>query len=235
MTLPKIDQPTYELKLPYSKITINFRPFVVKEEKILLLAAQGKDEKEITRSIKQVVGNCIILPPNKKLDDFPSFEIDYIFLNMRGKSIGDKVEQEFTCNNEKDGIKCGHVFIAPLSISDVNITEGPKENKIMLTPSFGVMMKFPSFKTYDIEDPNSGYYVLIDCIDYVFDAQQKYSFKDKTSEECIDWLESLTKEQFSKLEDWYNKMPHIQVEKSIVCSKCGFEHKLRLEDPLSFF
>lgn len=239
-TLPKIDQPLYSLTLPYTKKTIQYRPFLVKEEKILLLAAQGKDQVEITFSIYQVVRNCIV-NDNIKIEDLPAFEIDLLFLNMRAKSIGDKVEQEFTCNNliandtMARTIKCGHVFVVPLSVSDVIITPFHKEFNVKLSEKMGVMMKYPKFRSYDTEKTNVEYDILMDCLDKIYDTTETYSFQDQSPGEIIEWIESLTKEQFNKIQYWYDSIPKLEMIKKFKCAKCGFEHEMNIEDPLSFF
>lgn len=236
--LPKIDQPQYTLRLPHSNFTVTYRPFLVKEEKILLLASQGNDQVEITRSIRQVVNNCITTPVEAmtvKFDDLPAFEVDYLFLNMRAKSIGDKVEQEFTCNNVVNDKPCDHVFPVELSVSDVMVTKGPKDSKIMLSAKMGVKMKYPKFKTYDVEDANVEFDMLVDCMDSVFDDQQSYSFRDQTKEEIEAWIGELTKEQFNKLQEYYDSLPRLELQKKFKCPKCGFDHEMKLEDPISFF
>ena len=236
MTLPKISQPTYELTLPISKVRVTYRPFLVKEEKLLLLAAAGKDQKEITNAVKQVVNNCLLTQQaGFGVDTMSVVEMDYLFLNMRAKSIGDKIEQEFTCNNTVGENKCGHVFIVPLSVSDVVVTPPPKINIIKLTEKDGVKMKLPTFKTYDTEDPDSSYDMLIDCLDSAYDAEQSYPFREQSREEIIEWIESLTKAQFQLLQDWYDSLPELEMKKKFKCGKCGFEHEMELSDPLSFF
>jgi len=236
MALPKISQPTYDLMLPISKVKVTYRPFLVKEEKLLLLAAAGKDTAEITNAIKQVVNNCLLTQQSGfGVDTIPAVELDYLFLNMRAKSIGDKVEQEFTCNNIVEGSKCGHVFIVPLAVSDVGITDAPKEFIVKLTDKDSVKMKLPKFKNYNMEDPDVSYDMLIDCLDSVFDEKQAYPFREQSREEIMEWIEGLTKAQFQLLQDWYDALPALEMKKKFKCGKCGFEHEMRLDDPLSFF
>jgi hypothetical protein len=236
MALPKILQPTYDLTLPISKVKMTYRPFLVKEEKLLLLAAAGKDQKEITSAVKQIVNNCLLTQQaGFGVDSMPAVELDYLFLNMRAKSIGDKVEQEFTCNNEVEGKRCGHVFIVPLSVSDVVVTAAPKVNTIKLTATDGVKMKLPTFRTYDTDSPDVSYDMLIDCLDSVYDEKQSYPFREQTREETIDWIEGLTKAQFQLLQDWYDTLPALEMKKKFKCGKCGFEHEMEVGDPISFF
>lgn len=233
--LPKIDLPTYELMLPVTKAVILYRPFLVKEEKLLLMAAQGKDPKEITRSIMQIVNNCIVDSGKVKIEELASFEIDYLFLHMRGKSIGGTILQEFTCNNVVAGTKCGHVWEVSLSVDDAKLSNEPKGNTIKLSDKFSLKMKLPAFKTYDTEKENYEYEVLVDCIDCLYDDKDVYKFKDQTMEESIDFIEGLTKEQFNLIQEYYDSIPEIVIEKQFKCPRCSFEHKMRLDDPLDFF
>ena len=162
-------------------------------------------------------------------------DMDYLFLNMRAKSIGDKIEQEFTCNNLVEDKRCGHVFVVPLSVSDVVVTKGPANDKIKLNETTGVKMKHPKFKTYDVENPDVGTDMLIDCMESMWDAEQTYAFREQSKEEIMEWLDGLTKAQFQLLQDWYDELPTLELHKSFECSKCGFKHEMRLDDPLSFF
>jgi len=234
MALPIITQPTHKLTLPISKISVTFRPFLVKEEKILLLAAIGKDATEITNAIKQIVSNCLI-GESVDVNSLLAVDMDYLFLNIRAKSIGNKIDQEFTCNNKIGETTCGNAMIVPLSVMDVEVSEGPKDKKIILNESTGVLMKYPLFKTYDENDVNVGYDMLISCLDSAFDETQTYSFKDQTKEEIIEWIESLTKSQFQLLQDWYDSLPTMELKKAFKCSKCGFDHEVNISDPISFF
>lgn len=233
--LPKIDLPTYELTLPATKAIILYRPFLVKEEKLLLMAAQGKDSREISRAILQVVNNCIVDSGKVKIDELASFEIDYLFLHMRGKSIGGTILQEFTCNNIVNESKCGHVWEVSINVEDAKLSNEPRGNTIKLNDKFSLKMKLPTFKTYDTEKENYEYEVLIDCIDCLYDNETVYKFKDQTMEENINFIEGLTKEQFKLIQDYYDSIPEIVIDKQFKCPKCGFEHKMRLDDPLDFF
>lgn len=233
--LPKIDLPTYELMLPVTKAVILYRPFLVKEEKLLLMAAQGKDPKEITRSIMQVVNNCIIDSGKVKIEELASFEIDYLFLHMRGKSIGGTIKQEFACNNNVEGKKCGYITEVDISVNDALLTDAPKSDVIKLSDKLSLKMKYPKFKTYDTEKEGYEYDILIDCMDYVFDNDKVYKFKEQTRDECIEFIEGLTKDKFMEIQAFYDSIPELIIKKPFTCSKCGFQHVLELVDPLDFF
>ncbi len=233
--LPKIDLPTFELKLPITKTRILYRPFLVKEEKVLLMAAQGKDIDEINRSVMQTVTNCVIDSGKTKIEDLPSVEIDLLFLHMRGKSIGGTIKQEFACNNVVEGSKCGYITEVDISVNDAFLTDGPKSDVIKLSDKLSLKMKYPKFKTYDMEKEGYEYDILIDCMDYVFDNDKVYKFKEQTREENIEFIEGLTKDKFMEIQAFYDSIPELIIKKPFTCSKCGFQHVLELVDPLDFF
>lgn len=236
--IPKIDLPIYEIKLPFTKKVVKYRPFVVKEEKLLLIAAQGKDTKESTKTILQVVNNCVleIEGGKTKVEDLPAFEIDYLFLNMRAKSIGSIIKQELVCNNLIDGgTKCGMVLDVPIDVAEVTFTAEPSFKSVKLDNNLQISLKYPKFRIYDMEKEGIEYDILIDCVDYLFNDKEVYNIKDEPREKMIELFENLTKETFLKLQEYYDSLPYMYIEKDIKCTKCGFIHKMRLEDPLDFF
>lgn len=244
--LPKITQPTYDLKLPSDNSKITFRAYSVKEERILMIAAEGKDEKEIAAATRQIVNNVVVAPANFDCLDLPTFDVDYIFMNARAKSVGDKVEQDFTCNNPKpsagkqDSEICGQKFKMIFNLGDVKIVDNKADKKIFFSKDFGVIMKYPSYKTTlglteedsEFETTQKTIYGSIDCI---FDATQTYPMKEQSYAEFTEFMDSLTTDQYNKIKDFIDKMPSFYIEKEHVCEKCGFVHKVRYDDPVNFF
>lgn len=240
MALPKIDVPTYDLTLPSNGHTIKVRPFNVREEKLLLMALESKDQHEIQNTVKQVVNNCII---HGKFDvnKAPFFETDFIFIFLRAKSIGEKVAVKLTCNNVlEDETVCGNIFPAELDVSncelidenhiDPDIKFGEKKGVKMKYPSYGAMKKVDS--GLDIDRLIN---IIVNSIDYIYDETGIYSAKDHSKEELHQFIEELTEENFRRLEEYVDNFPSFAVRIDAKCPKCGFEHSVRYTDFADFF
>lgn len=241
--LPKIDVPTYELKLPSTGQEITVRPFLVKEEKLLLMAAESDDTEEIVRTTKQVINNCI-LTDNINVNNLPFFDVDYLFIALRAKSIGETIELQFTCNAiTEEGKECGTVFDAEADITDVGVEyygDFTKDKKISLDSTTFVKMRYPSYSVMkDIGDDQSlidnKIDVLIHCIDQIIKDDKVYSNKDYTKEELKEFIEGLTEEKFRKLEKFIDNLPsfYVKIEKN--CPKCNYKHNIKYKDFQSFF
>lgn len=239
MALPKIDVPIYELILPSNGKKIQFRPFLVKEEKLLLMASLSKDEAEIKRTIKQIINNCFI--DKFDVDSAPIFDIEYIMLNLRIKSIGDVVKNQYICNNVIDEATeqtCGNEFNVDIKLNDIEIKKEDVKDEIWLTGNVGVKMRWPRFTTLRKKDAQIGAYdydIIADCIEYIFDKEQTYKMKEQTKEEVATFFDGLNKEQFDKIVDYLGKVPKFEVHKQATCSKCGYKHDIYIKDLTSFF
>jgi len=241
MTLPRVDVPTYELKIPSSSREITVRPFLVKEEKLLLIAAESKDDKEIITTTKQVIKNCIV-SDDIDVDSLPFFDIDYLFIALRAKSIGESIEMRFTCNNVlEDGNECGHMFYADIDIAKAKIEEVPGvERDIRLSDKMTVRMKYPSYAIMKVIDETENVMekkikVIMNCIEYIVDGEAVYSVKDYTKDELKDFIEGLTEKQFKSLEVFVDNFPSFAVDLDMTCQKCKFDHHLKYKDFTSFF
>lgn len=238
--LPRIDQPTYEIKIPSSGKLITIRPFLVKEEKLLLMALQSNDERDIINTTKQVIHNCII-DDEVDVDKLPFFDIDYLFIALRAKSVGESIEIKFTCNNRVEGERCGHVFPARIDVSNCKVIKDESiSNEITLTGGMKIKMKYPSYavmKTIldDEAAMNKKIRIVVGSIDYIQDKEKVYSAKDVSKEELTSFVESLTQEQFKKLEVFVDSFPSFVVTTEAKCDKCGFDHRLEYRDFSSFF
>lgn len=240
MSLPKIDVPTYDLTLPTTGQTLTLRPFNVKEEKLLLIALESKDQNEIQTTVKQVVNNCIV---SGKFDVNKAafFEVDFIFIFLRAKSIGDKVAVKLTCNNVLEtGDRCGNIFPAELDISNCELVDDNHiDNDIQLGDGKGVRMKYPGYgamKRIDGgRDIDRAINLVISSIDYIYDKDGIYSSKDHTREELQEFIEGLTESNFRKLEEFTQNFPSFAVRIDAACNKCGFEHSVRYTDFADFF
>ena len=238
MDLPKIDVPILELTLPSSGKTVQARPFTVKEEKLLLQAAQSKETTEIINVTKQVINNCLV--DNTKVNDLPFFDVDYLFIALRAKSIGEVIEMNYSCNHTVEGQKCGGVFPVQLDISKATILKPEElEPKIMLSGEVGVMMKWPSYDAMKVIASDSAYdkrvRLIYNSIDYIFDKAQVYSSKDMDKEKIVKFVDDLTQANLSKLEQWVDNLPYFEIKTEKACPKCGFVHNIRYRDFSSFF
>lgn len=240
MGLPKIDSPIYDLTFPTSGKTIRVRPFTVKEEKVLMIALESKDQVEIINAVKQIINNCLI-DGDFNVDKAPFFEVDYAFIFLRAKSIGEAVGIKLTCNNVlDDGNKCGNIFKATMDVSNCEIVEDEvMPNDIKLSPDKGVSMKYPSYsamKRIDAgNDIDRKINLIINSIDFIYDKNGVYSSKDHSKEELQEFVEGLTEENFRKLEAYVDNFPTFAVGVEATCPKCHFDHKVRYTDFLDFF
>ena len=241
MPLPKISTPTYELVLPSTKKTIKYRPFLVKEEKILILALESQSTKEITNAIKQVLKDCI-LTKGIKVEELPTFDIEYIFLNVRGKSVGESLDLIITCGDDGETQVPVTVFI-----DQIQVEEDPEHNRdIQLDDNLVLRMKYPSLdqfiKTnfdFSAEQSSSSiersFDIIISCIDVIFNAEESWSAADSTKKELTDWIETLNSNQFKEIEKFFDTMPRLSHTVKVTNPKTKIESDVTLEGLTSFF
>lgn len=236
MALPKIKTPIYELTLPSTGTKISYRPFLVKEEKILLMAADSQDSEDIKRSILQVVRNCV-LDEDFVPEQAPTFDIEYILIHLRIKSVGEEVKNQYSCNNTVNGERCGGSFEIPIKLEELEIIKDDALSPIInLSSDVSVKMKYPKFSDTKREtDSMFDYDLIINSMEYLTFNSQTYSVKEQSKQELIDFLDSLTKDQFLKLSEYFGKLPRFEIRKEANCPKCGFTHKIVIEDLASFF
>jgi hypothetical protein len=240
MALPKIASPIYELDLPLCKKHIRFRPFLVKEQKNLLMAMEAGDKDSIEQNIRQVLNNCT-LTEDVDIEKLPVIDIEYYFLNLRARSVGEIVENKYRCDNQVDGKSCGNIMETSLNILDLKV-EGIKENNdiIQLNDQISIKLKYPEFsvlkKLSKLEDTTQiAFEMIADSIEYIYDGEQMYYAHETTSAGLIEFVESLNQQQFAKIEDFFANLPKLQKKIDIKCSKCGFDHSLDVEGLESFF
>ena len=240
MTIPKIDVPIYDITLPSTGKTIKIRPFVVKEEKLLLMAIESKDNENIIKTTKQVINNCIV-SGDLDLEKMPFFDVDYLFIALRAKSIGENIETSYVCNNVVDGNKCGGVFEAVIDISKCIIEK--KDDiamDITLSSKIAIKMKYPSYSIMKMITGNESNFqkkirVISSCIDRITSGDKTYSSKDYSKEELVEFIEGLTSEQYVKLENFVDNLPSFVIESEGTCPKCGFKHEIKYKDFTRFF
>jgi hypothetical protein len=241
MAIPKIDLPIYELKLPSNGKEVRVRPFVVREEKLLLMAAASDDTDEIIKTTKQIINNCLI-DNDVKIDTLPFFDVDYLFIALRAKSIGEKIDMSFTCNNAlNDNTVCKSVFDVPIDIANAHVVKPEGiSNKIDLGGNLSVKLKYPNYTiTKLINDDDSiidkKIKVIANCIETIVQGDKVMTTKDFTKKEAEEFVEDLTKSQFEKLEEFVDNFPYFVVDLDHKCQKCGFEHHIEYRDFASFF
>ena len=242
MALPKLDVPIYDVEVPSTKKKIRFRPFTVKEEKLFLMAAQSDDNETITKTIIQVLNNCILDDLN--IESIPMFDLEYLFLNLRARSIGEVVELSYKCNNEVVGEggeskKCNNVVNIGVNLLEIKPSETNIQNKIELTDKLGVVMKFPNLKLLEKIEAKDEFEIVIDliieCIDYIYDDENIYYAKDSTKEELMEFLDSFQSKDLEKLKSFFDTLPKITKDIDFKCNKCGYHETLKLEGIQNFF
>lgn len=240
MALPKIDTPIYEIELPLSKKQIRFRPFLVKEQKNLLMAMESDDSDTIERNIRQVLHNCT-LTENINIDKLPVVDIEYYFLHLRARSVGEVVEGEYICNNQVEDKNCGGKMKASFNLLDIKVDVSPDHKDIIqLTSNVSIKLKYPEFSLVQkLKNKESAvdiaFEVIADSIDYVFDGEQYYYGNETPREEMIQFLENLNQNQFASIESFFDNLPIISKKVEMRCGKCGFNHTLNMEGLESFF
>jgi len=241
MALPKIDVPVYELDLPLSKKHIRFRPFLVKEQKNLMMALEADDKETIERNIRQVLTNCTVTE-DIDIDKLPVVDVEYYFINLRARSVGEIVENEYICTNtSNEGTQCGGKMKGTLNLLDIKVDIDPNRTDIIqLTDKISIKMKYPEFSLVEkLKNKSSAvdvaFEVVVDSIEYIFDGEQYYYAYESSKEELLQFVESLNQDQFTKLEGFFESLPVIQKKMEIKCGKCGFNHTIDVEGLESFF
>jgi len=239
MPLPKIDVPTYELVLPLTKKKIKFRPFLVKEQKNLLMAMESDDSETVHNSIKDILNNCT-LTEDVVIDRLPILDVEYYFINLRAKSVSEVVEAKYRCNNDVGEKICGNVMEVNLNMTDINLSGEVSEEDIQLTDKIFVKMKYPEF--YVVKDSINlnnvdmvTFNMIAESIQYIYDGEQYYYAHEAQPGEFLHFIENLNQAQFEKLEEFFNALPKLKKDIEIKCSKCGFNHGIEVEGLESFF
>lgn len=241
MKFPEITTPIYEVQLLFRSKPIRFRPFLVKEQKLMLLASESKDPVETVKIIKQIVENCI-LDKDVDVGEIPYVDLEKLFLNFRARSMGEVVNAYYKCRNEVEvnetKKECGMIMEIPVNLLEVPIVNSEIETRIMITDDVGLQLKFPTFEMMEelVEGKNYGDFATVaKCVDYVFDKNGVYYAKDATLDEMIAFLANLPTDKYEKLENFFNNQPKMVQNITHKCGKCGFVHSLKMEGLGDFF
>ena len=245
MALPKIDVPTYETTLISSGKKVKYRPFLVKEQKLFLMASQSNDEKETINVVKQVLNNCII--SDIDVEDLPTFDLEHLFMQLRARSVGEVVNLKYNCNNivkddKGEDKPCGGLVKFDLNILDIKPTiDKDHDSKIQITEKLGIVMKYPTLKmvgnfdNLQNESIDSIMEIIVSCIDFIYDDDQMYYAKDSSKEELMEFVENLQQDDLEKIQKFFTTMPKITKPLDFKCGKCGYEEKIVVEGIQNFF
>ena len=236
MPLPKISTPTYELTVPSTGKNIKFRPFLVKEEKILIIAMESQSDKQISQAVNDVLSNCI-LTKGVNIDDFSTFDIEYLFLNIRGKSVGETVDVMITCPDD-------NVTKVPVKINldDIQILKNDKHQRdIPLDGNLTMRMKYPSMgefvkNNFSVDmQVNDTFDLVCSCIEQVFSEEESWAASDCTKKELHEFLEQLDSGQFKKIEQFFETMPKLSHSLKVTNPNTKVVNKITLEGLNAFF
>tara|TARA_B100000575_G_scaffold1793_1_gene1354 strand:- start:62 stop:778 length:717 start_codon:yes stop_codon:yes gene_type:complete len=237
MPLPKIATPTYELVLPSSNRKIKYRPFLVKEEKILIIALESQDQKQIANAVKSILASCI-LTRGTKVDKLSTFDIEYLFLNVRGKSVGEQIEVMVTCPDD------GKTQV-PMSINidSIKVQKNSEHNPdIKLDDTYTLKMRYPSlnefiktnFSAEDIKVDDT-FDLIASCVDQVYSEEESWTQADCTKKELTDFIESLNSAQFKEIEKFFDTMPKLTHKVKVKNPNTKVESEIVIEGLQSFF
>jgi hypothetical protein len=234
MALPNISTPEFITQIPSTGEEIKFRPFLVREEKLLLMALEGEDQDEIQNAIMKILEGCILTPVDMK--NLAMFDVEFLFLQLRGKSVGEVIELQV--GHQDSESECKHRTDVKLKIDDIKVQGEIPESKVMLTDDIGVKLKFLSVADMtsipDYEDDTEKMFAIINKgIEYIFDEESVYN--EFTDAEINEWVNTLNQSQFQKIVDFVEKMPKLKHELTWKCEKCGKEENITLEGLQSFF
>ena len=238
MPLPKIATPTYELELPSTGASIQYRPFHVKEEKVLVIALESEDNKQITTAIKAVLKNCIITK-GIKVERLPTFDIEYLFLNIRGKSVGEELEVNIICPDDETT-----EVPVTINLDEIKVEKSEDHsNKIKIDSSIMMELKYPSLdefikNNFDFNEKNAmeqSFDLIASCIDKVYTEDEVWASADCTKKEMKDFLEQMNSSQFKEIEKFFETMPKLSHTVKVTNPKTKVESDVVLEGLASFF
>ena len=240
MPLPKISTPTYELELPSTGKKIKYRPFLVKEEKILILALESENTKQITTSVKSILRECISTR-GVKIDSLPIFDIEYLFLNVRGKSVSEALDLIVTCPDDGKTTVPVKVYI-----DEIQVVKDKKHSQdIKLDDKLTLRLKYPSLdefikSNFDFSSRDEGaleqsFEIIASCIDQVYNEEESWAASDCTKKELLEWVETLNTNQFKLIEEFFSTMPKLSHTIKVKNPNTKVENDVTLEGLASFF
>tara|TARA_R110000744_G_scaffold172638_1_gene291344 strand:+ start:657 stop:1388 length:732 start_codon:yes stop_codon:yes gene_type:complete len=242
MGLPKLNSTIHETILPSTEQVVKYRPFLVKEEKILLTAMESEDEKSIVVAVKQILKNCI--QGDLNIDELPTFDVEFMFLRLRAKSVGEKITvglKPYPCV-QNEGELCKFSTEVEINLEEVQVVKNEKHSsKIMINDDIGIKLKYPDINVLkdrgakDQSDMEMGMSVIKNCIDMIFTKEETHERGSFTEEELDEFVDSLNSEQFKKVKEFFDTIPKLSHTIEYTCKTCGEEKKTTIEGLSSFF
>lgn len=238
MPLPKISTPTYELEIPSLKKSVKYRPFLVKEEKVLIIAMESEDPKQIAEAVKTVIGNCVVTR-GIKIEQLATFDIEYLFLNIRGKSVGETVDVLITCPD--DGVTQVPVSI---NLDDIQVDFREDHSRdIKLDDNLTLRMRYPSMQEFVKSNFIAGSEISVDetfdmitaCIEQIYSEEESWAASDSTKKELKEFIEQLTSQQFKDIEKFFETMPKLSHTIKVKNPNTEVDSEVVLEGLTSFF
>jgi hypothetical protein len=246
MKLPKLTVPTYDVVCP-SGLKVSFRPFLVKEEKLLMIAMQSDDTTTILNTAKEILENCVGVISNIQIDKLPLFDIEFLFLNIRARSIGETLKMRYRCNQSYPDAStgmpapCNTVSDYEINLLDIRPTFGKDHQKyVQLTDTVGVTLRYPTFKSFrsisrkDLPSEEA-FAFLVECIESINDSDTVIATKDVPQEEVIEFVNTLNHSQVEKIDAFFDTMPKIEHTLHFKCPKCGYKEDVVVSGLDSFF
>ena len=232
MALPIVNTPTFELVLPSTGKTVKYRPFLIKEQKMMLIARESGDASSLLATLYSVIDACTFGKLN--VESLSKFDVEYIFVKLRSKSVGEHVELNVVCDN------CDAENPYTLNLDDIKVTKGENHsNKIMITSDMGIIMRYPTYdeisNLYENNTPETVFDLIISCIDQIFDTDSVTLSKDITREELTAWLDGLESRLYDKIETFFRTQPRVTTDISFKCKKCETENHYVIEGIDDFF
>jgi hypothetical protein len=222
---------------------VKFRPFLVKEEKILLMASESDDPNATFLAIKQIINNCCLTEID--VEDLPVTDLEFFFLNLRARSVGEIVDLQYKCNNKVKNDKneegeCGNLVKLKVNVLEIQPQIDPDHtNKIELSPKLGIVMRYPTMSMMENiegdDDVQRITGVLLQCVDFIYDDENIYYKKDISTEELTEFFDNMTREQFAKVQKFFETLPKISKDLDFKCSKCGYHENINIEGIQNFF
>ena len=238
MPLPKISVPHYEIELPSTGQKIKFRPFLVREEKVLIFALESEDTKQITDAVKTVLKNCI-QTKGIKVESLPTFDIEYLFLNIRAKSVGEEIEVNIICPDD------GETEVpVTINVDDIKVTKNENHTRqINVDENIMMELKYPSLdqfikNNFDLATQNNidqSFDLIASCIDKIYTEEEVWSASDVTKKELLDFLDQMNKAQFEQIETFFETMPKLSHTIKVTNPNTKVESDVVLEGLASFF
>ncbi|AIX16533.1 baseplate hub subunit [Synechococcus phage ACG-2014f] len=235
MALPKIAKITYELVIPSTGKKIKYRPFLVKEEKVLILAQESGSQTEMTRAIKDVISACV-QTRGFKVDQMATFDIEYVFLNIRGRSVGESVDVIVTCPDDEKTTVPVTIYLDEIEV----IFDENHEANIKLDDTYSVQMKYPTMEQVMEADADNisiqeSLELIAKCIDQIYSEEESFAASDSSLKELVSWVEDLEPKQFTKLENFFTTMPKLSHTINVMNPETDVESSVVLEGLGSFF